>query len=324
LRDEEALYHSPANFFSPDLLNDILAQARVVMGITAVVFTGGEPILHPEFDRILDVSAANGLKISFVTNGWHFDRAWSSILDHRDSITHIAFSLDGVTAETHDAWRGTGSFERVVRAFSRCFVTGIPFTVKVGIRRDTVQQLEQLALFAARLGASSLNFSHIMPTSSEVEEASALSYAEREQADQEIANLSRIFKMNIGIDVGYHNLDVSPPCSALAGVSANVDYLGRLSLCCNLAGFRGSLEDPDVVADLKTEDFTSAFARLSNLASSQVKARRDRLESLEDRVTDPYVSSPCLFCLDTFGKLPWRARFDRAIESRILPVLQNR
>jgi MoaA/NifB/PqqE/SkfB family radical SAM enzyme len=322
LRDDDALYHTPANFFSPDLLDDILSQARAVMGLTAVVFTGGEPLLHPEFARILEVSAANRITISFVTNGWHFDRAWPSILAFRDSITHIAFSLDGVTAETHDAWRGSGSFERVVRAFSRCFVAGIPFAIKVAIRRDTIKQLEQIAIFAARLGASSLNFAHIMPTSSEVEAVSALSYAEREEADQEIANLSRIFKMNIGIDVGYHNVDVSAPCSALAGVSANVDYLGRLSLCCNLAGFRGGMEDPDVVADLKTEDFASAFAQLSNLASSQLEARRHRLESLHRDTKDPYVSSPCLFCLDTFKKLPWRREFD-ASESRALPVLQS-
>jgi len=320
LRDEEALYHTPANFFSPDLLNEILSQAREVMGVTAVVFTGGEPLLHPEFARILEVSAANGLTISFVTNGWHFERVWPSVLAYQDSITHVAFSLDGVTAQSHDAWRGSGSFERVVRAFSRCFATGIPFAIKVAIRRDRIQQLDQIALFAARFGASSLNFAHLMPTSREVEEASALSYAEREQADQEIANLSRIFKMNIGIDVGYHNLDVSPPCSALAGVSANIDYLGRLSLCCNLAGFRAGIDDSDVVADLKTEAFASAFARLSDLASSQLEARRHRIELLDGDVMDPYVSSPCLFCLDTFGKLPWRGR---AVE-RALPVLQSR
>ena len=323
LRDEDALYHSPATFFSPDLLNIILAQARELMGITAVVFTGGEPTLHPQFSRILEISAANGLKISFVTNGWHFDRVWPSVLAHRDSIAHVAFSLDGVTADTHDAWRGRGSFERVVQAFSRCFVSNIPFAVKVGIRRDTIQDLEQIAIFAARLGASSLNFSHIMPTSSDVEEASALSYEEREQADQEIANLSRIFKMKIGIDVGYHNLDVSPPCSALAGVSANIDYLGRLSLCCNLAGFRGGAEDTDVVADLNREDFTSAFARLSQLSSTQLEARRHRLESVANKTTDQYVSSPCLFCLDTFGKLPWRGTFAAGTETRSLPVLQN-
>ncbi|HSB28050.1 MAG TPA: radical SAM protein [Pyrinomonadaceae bacterium] len=324
LRDEDALYHTPANFFSPDLLNRILSQAQDVMGVTAVAFTGGEPTLHPEFDRILGVSAAKSLKTSFVTNGWHFEKVWPSILANRNSITHVAFSLDGITAETHDAWRGAGSFERVVRAFSRCYAAKIPFAVKVAIRRDTIEQLEQIALFAARFGAYSLNFAHIMPTSNEVEETSALSYVEREEADQEIANLSRIFRMKIGIDVGYHNRDVSPPCSALAGVSCNVDYRGRLSLCCNLAGFRGASGESDVVADLSVEDFAPAFRRLSEIAARQVEARRNRLEALDHDSADPYVSSPCLFCLDTFGKLPWRAGFGVGSESRSLPVLQSR
>ena len=129
-------------------------------------------------------------------------RSWPTVLAFRESLSHIGFSLDGVTAETHDAWRGVGSFVRIVRAFSRCFASNIPFAVKVGIRRDTIQSLEQFAPFSARLGASALNFAHIMPTSNEVEDVSALTYAERERADQEIANLSRIFKMKIGIDVG--------------------------------------------------------------------------------------------------------------------------
>ncbi|HEY6804534.1 MAG TPA: radical SAM protein [Pyrinomonadaceae bacterium] len=325
LRDEDALYHTPANFFAPELLDKIEREARETMGISAVVFTGGEPTLHPQFERILEVSAANNLKVSFVTNGWHFEKKiWPIVLKNRQLIDNIGFSLDGITAETHDAWRGAGSFVRVVRAFSLCFAAGIPFAVKFGIRRDTIDKLEQIALFSARLGASALNFGHIMPTSSEVEDESALTHAERQFADQEIANLSRIFKMNIGIDVGYYNLDPAAPCSALAGVSCNIDYLGRLSLCCNLSGFRGAAGEMDIAADLRTENFASAYARLSKVAAQQLEARRERLAAVagEDEV-DPYVSSPCLFCLDKFGKLPWRKSFVSVeTESRVLPVLQ--
>jgi MoaA/NifB/PqqE/SkfB family radical SAM enzyme len=324
LRDEDALYHTPANFLSVELLDRILRQARDVMGVTSVIFTGGEPTLHPDLAGILQVSQSNGLQSSFVTNGWHFEKIWPTVLKFRDSISNIGFSLDGVTAETHDAWRGAGSFVRVVRAFARCFASNIPFAVKVGIRRDTLPDLEKFALFSARLGASSLNFAHIMPTSNEVEDLSALTYSERERADLEIASLARIFKMKIGIDVGYHNLDVSPPCSALAGNSCNVDYRGRLSLCCNLSGFRGAAGELDVISDLSTEDFGLALSRLSEVASNQLRARRNRIEALDDKgaAVDPYVSSPCLFCLDTFGKLPWRAGFTEK-ESRALPVLQS-
>lgn len=317
LRDEDALYHTPANYLAPALLEKIVTYARESVGVTSLVFTGGEPTLHPDFKSILQVCTDNGVKASFVTNGWHFEKIWPTVLAHRNTITHVGFSLDGVTEESHDAWRGKGSFVRLVRAFSRCFAAQIPFVIKVGIRRDTISQLEQIALFSARLGAAALNFAHIMPTSQDVEDASALTYEESQFADQEIANLARIFKMEIGIDVGYHNRDPAPPCSALAGVSSNIDYKGRLSLCCNLSGFRGAAGEPDVVADLNTEDFSSAFTRLSQLATTQLERRRQRLA--ESQTSDPYINSPCLFCLDTFGKLPWRAQ----AETRSLPVLQR-
>ena len=326
LRDEDALYHTPANFLETEFLSRLVSEARTVMSVTNLVFTGGEPTLHPQFAGVIEIAEANGLLVSFVTNGWHFDRVWPTLLAHRRSITHVGFSLDGVTRETHDHWRGEGSFVRVVRAFSRCHASGIPFSIKMGIRRDTVPNLEQIAIFAARMGATLLSFGHVLPTSTSVEETSSLSLEERRRAEQEIASLSRIFKMRIGIDVGYYNVDVSPPCSALAGVSANVDYRGRLSLCCNLSGFRGAAGAGDVVADLHTEDFGSAFARLSQVAAAQVEARRERLTAIasEGREADLYTGSPCLFCLDTLGKVPWRpAPANVGAVSRSLPILLN-
>lgn len=323
LRDDEALYHSPAEYISPEFLEKLIHEARDVMGVSHLVFTGGEPTLHPRFTRLLDIGAANGLTMGFVTNGWHFERIWPAVLAHRDSIASIGFSVDGVTRESHDYWRGEGSFERLVRAFARCYAYEIPFALKIAIRRDTAANLEQIAIFAARMGAASLNFTHVMPTSA-AEDGSSLSLQERRLAEQEIANLSRIFKMTIGIDVGYYNLDPSPPCSALAGVSANIDYLGRLSLCCNLSGFRGAATDADVVADLNIEDFSTAFARLSTTAADQLEARRKHLAMLTEQGITPdlYSGSPCLFCLQTLGKMPWRqASAGMSSDSRSLPVL---
>ncbi|MCM3869325.1 MAG: radical SAM protein [Pyrinomonadaceae bacterium] len=326
LRDDDALYHTPANFLAAEFLSRIVSEARQVMGITHLVFTGGEPTLHPEFAGLMEIAQSNELLLSFVTNGWHFERIWPTVVAHRRSITHVSFSLDGVTRETHDHWRGDGSFVRVVRAVARCRASRIPFAFKMGLRRDTIPNLEQIAIFAGRMGATLLSFGHVLPTSTSVEDASSLSLEERRLAEQEIAALSRIFKMKIGIDVGYYNVDVSSPCSALAGVSANIDYRGRLSLCCNLSGFRGAVGEGDVVADLHTEDFGSAFARLSQVAAGQLEARRERLTTLasEGREADLYTGSPCLFCLDTLGKLPWRqATASVGVGSRSLPVLHG-
>src|SRR5690349_7765920 len=192
----------------------------------------------------------------------------------RHAVSHVALSLDGVTHEAHDRWRGKGSFDRLVRAFSRCYMSHLPFGIKIVIRRDLVDQLEQIAIFAARMGAAALNFVHVMPTSSGFENSLALNRSEQRAAEEEIAILARIFKLNIGIDVGYYNLDIErAPCAPLAGTSMNVDYRGRLSLCCNLSGFRGADEEPDVVADLNVESFASALSKWRALAAGQLQKR---------------------------------------------------
>jgi len=99
-----------------NLLKRVLKDAQEIGGITRVGFTGGEPTLHPQFIEVIETVATAGLTSSFVTNGWHFERIWPAVLANRESITHVAFSLDGITRETHDSWRGEGSFDRLVRA----------------------------------------------------------------------------------------------------------------------------------------------------------------------------------------------------------------
>jgi MoaA/NifB/PqqE/SkfB family radical SAM enzyme len=301
LRDDDALHHDPALFLPVDLFARILRDAREVMGIEHIVFTGGEPTLHRQFGDILAAVAELSLTCSVVTNGWHFERVWPALVEYRRTVTHVAFSLDGTTRETHDRWRGKGSFERLVRACSRCWASGFPFNLKVGIRRDTAPDLERFAIFAARMGAEGLSFAHLMPTSNVVAESLALTLEERAAAEREIAVLARIFKMPIGIDVGYYNTARVAPCSPLAGVSANVNYRGQLSLCCNLSGFRGGQGDDDIAGDLQREPFTVALQRLQRLASAQSDRRSTALAALDAASVkaDLSTGSPCLFCLGT-------------------------
>ena len=306
LRDEDALHPSRATFLPVELLERVLSDARQQMSLEQVTFTGGEPTLHPQFAGILRVVEDLGLTCSFVTNGWHFERIWPALARHRRVVTHVAFSLDGATREAHDAWRGAGSFDRVVRAFTRCWASDLPFTVKVVIRRDTIPQFEACALLAARMGAQALSFAHVMPTSSEAEQ-SALTLEERGAAEREIAQLARIFKMLISLDVGYYNIARSAPCSPLAGVSGNINYKGELTLCCNLSGYRGANGSTDVIADLNTESFQEARQRLHVLARAQADRRVSALErfAADGRPPDLRTASPCQFCLSTLGKTPW-------------------
>jgi MoaA/NifB/PqqE/SkfB family radical SAM enzyme len=266
-----------------------------------------------------------GLTTSFVTNGWHFARVWAGLQKRKEKVTHVSFSLDGTTRETHDGWRGTGSFDRLIQAISLCRRGGLRFNLKVGIRRDTLPRLEEFAIFAARMGASALSFAHLLPTGDGFEAELALNMQEQAAANLEVAELARIFKMRVGLDVGYYNIDTSrAPCSPLAGASCNIDYRGYLTLCCNLSGFRGAMGEAEVAGDLNKEDFGVAYQRLRSIVDHQLTKWREILGEYERRGVPPelHVGSPCLFCLDTFKKTPWRNQSSSA-ERRALPIVNG-
>jgi MoaA/NifB/PqqE/SkfB family radical SAM enzyme len=320
VRDDDALHRDPARFFPADLLRRVVREARAACGVRHVAFTGGEPTLHPRFGEMTETVAAEGLEYSFVTNGWTFERVFPVLEASRSALKLVAFSLDGATAEAHDRWRGRGSFVRVVQAVTRCYRAGVPFIFKVAVRRDTVGQMERIALFAARLGAAALHFSHLLPTSGEAEDELALTFAERERAEQEIGALATILKMPVALAVGFYDLNPAPPCSPLRGTSYNVDYRGRLTLCCNLSGYRGAAGEADVAADLNEEDFAAGYERLRRVAAAQLERRALALAALARAgERDVYTGSPCLFCLRSFGKIPWRAA--QGAVGRALPVL---
>jgi len=307
LRDEDALYHQAASFFPSDLLRRILVRARDAFGLTRVGFTGGEVTIHPRFDEIIDTVASEGFAFSFVTNGWLFERVFPTLRRHRGAIRVIAFSLDGATRAAHDRWRGHGSFTRVIQAMTRCRFSDMPFSVKVTLRRDTVAELEQIVLLAARLGAKAVHCSHLLPTSEAADTEYGLTLAERQDAERELATLASIMRLPVRLSTGYYNIDPAPPCEALDGQYCNVDYRGRLTLCCNLAGFRGAATEPDVVADLNHEDFATAYAKLQDVRQAQNERRRSALAAFiqQGQQPDLYTGSPCLFCLKSFDKLPW-------------------
>jgi MoaA/NifB/PqqE/SkfB family radical SAM enzyme len=323
-RDDEQLYHTKANFFPADLLRRIIRGARAAYDIKYVSFTGGEPTLHPRFAEIVRTVREEGVQLGFVTNGWHFDRALPALLANRGAVRVVAFSIDGATRESHDRWRGEGSFVRLMRAVAKCYALGLPFLFKAPIRRDTLGELEAMAVLAARLGAMGVDFSHFLPTSQDFETEYALTRDERSHAEQEIGVLNKILNIRIGIAAGFYDTDPAAPCANLRGITCNVDYRGRLTLCCNIAGYRGAAEETDVIADLNVEEFGAAYGRLQSLIELQVERRRRALAEHAARGVEPdlYVGSPCLFCMQSFGKIPWRPVAQGARSLPVIPAAQ--
>src|SRR5437867_9330860 len=57
-----------------ELVESVVNQAIDLYGSVIVSLTGGEPLLHPDFTRVIEFLGAKSVRYRFVTNAWHLKR----------------------------------------------------------------------------------------------------------------------------------------------------------------------------------------------------------------------------------------------------------
>ncbi len=283
-----------------DLLTSILQQARK-LGASKITYTGGEIALYPNLAAALENAAALGYRYAIVTNGWHFQQILPLISATRHALKHIFFSIDAANEADHDRARGKGSFRKIMNAVSLCRFHNLPFSFQLVVNNENFAEMERVALLAARLGAASVKFGHMLPTSASIDQQLSLSADKRQAAENEARALAAIFKISIAFSASESNRELSPPCEALSTQAVSIDARGRLSLCCQLSGYRGGDSDSDIIADLNEIDFASAYEKFLTRAEAQ---QQRRIEALRDGL--PEAQYPCHFCIATMAKTPWR------------------
>ena len=105
-------YHRGDNL-SFKLLKNIYSQSKNFT-FSEVSFTGGEPVLHPNFEEIVRITVKNNMKFSFVSNGYFINKYKFILQKYKKFLTGATFSLDGATKQIHDTIRQKGSYEKVL------------------------------------------------------------------------------------------------------------------------------------------------------------------------------------------------------------------
>lgn len=122
------------------------------LGFVHAFFTGGEPFLLPDIYDMLAYSSAR-METTVLTNAMLLH---GSRLEKLASIANeqliVQVSLDGGSAEVHDAYRGAGSWERTVTGIRELQSRG--FRVRLGTTETPVNSahLKQLCEFHRSLG----------------------------------------------------------------------------------------------------------------------------------------------------------------------------
>lgn len=313
LRDESSLHGRPHALPIVDLAR-ILGELRTLTEHCEIQFTGGEPTLHPEFRLALKTVQDVGFRFAVITNGWNFERVLPAVLEYRDSLDAILFSLDGITREDHDRLRGKGSFARVMRAVMACQKNGLAFYFKVKMDRHRAPFLRDFANFAVRLGAKQLQFSPLFPANPASFD-DVMDIPQQQEFLREVNQLRSALRLNIELSAGFFDPRPEPTCGTLLKRIINIDYHARLVLCTILAGFRGQEEDRDVIADLRSVPLTAALLKLWGAVEARNRQRADAFAALGEAADRPSMrlGSNCFDCLCSFNKMR-PGRFDQGPE----------
>jgi SynChlorMet cassette radical SAM/SPASM protein ScmF len=148
----------PVGFFET-----AIAEAKP-LGLTGVKLTGGEPLLHPEFRRLLEIVRREDLSLTIETNGVLCTPELAAEIA-KSARRHVSVSIDGADASTHDWVRGVrGSFRLAQQAVRNLVAADTPPQIIMAVMRCNADQIEAVIQMAESLGASSVKFNIIQPT----------------------------------------------------------------------------------------------------------------------------------------------------------------
>jgi len=100
---------------TPEDVADLSIQADE-LGLARFVVTGGEPLLFPDLDEIVEAIHPERHYINLDTNGWFLNLPKAKHLKSI-GVDRIQLSIDSLIAADHDAFRGkVGSHIRAMRA----------------------------------------------------------------------------------------------------------------------------------------------------------------------------------------------------------------
>ena len=296
--------HSPrARDLDFALIERLVGEARD-LGIAYVGITGGEAMLHPRFLDILDVIVDAGRPYHFLTNGLGlpaFIPRWLQRPERREKLRAICVSLDGATAETHDAIRGRGTFHRTLAGIAVLRAMKIPFAVFHCVNRKNRHEIDQMGLLAHHLGAEKLFIAHFLPNGRPDATAEFdLNTAERHEVEFVIKRLIDAMRFPIYMGEGYYTDQVDHECPTVRGNILNVDPNGHLTFCCELSNFYGDRRPAE-----QRDDFIADLRQVSlreGLELQRARIERFRAERLADPTFGEDDRFACRYCVRHFGK----------------------
>lgn len=125
-----------------------LAREFEALGGLRLLISGGEPLLHPQWEQVNAALLALPVRRVLLSNGLLLsDQILANL-----AVEEVQISLDGLAAG-HQALRGPRSFDKTVAAARRVRAAGLDLSIATMVHPGNLGEMEGLAELVGSLGA---------------------------------------------------------------------------------------------------------------------------------------------------------------------------
>jgi len=203
------------------------------LNFNTVMLVGGEPILHPEFKKLIELIRKYNYEFYIISNGWFYREYWEALGEDKKNFTGINLSLDGTTSEVHDNIRDKkGSFDRVIESIKFYRKKGVEVGLKFLLSKRNYHQIEEMVKLCKKFKIKQLTLMTEIPAAH-----SDLSTEERTEAIKKILSLQRRFRDSLRMQMAasfFQNIEYKTGihfCSVLDAQRIFIDFNGGMLFC---------------------------------------------------------------------------------------------
>jgi AdoMet-dependent heme synthase len=133
--------------------------------VPVFVLTGGDPIKRPDLFELVDHARTAGVHASLTPSATPLLTRDVVQRLKRAGLARLAVSMDGASAETHDAFRGmSGSYARTLNAVQWANEVGLPVQINTTFSRRNIGEIDTIVALMERLRIMMWSVFFLVPT----------------------------------------------------------------------------------------------------------------------------------------------------------------
>ncbi|MDT8783039.1 MAG: radical SAM protein [Candidatus Bathyarchaeota archaeon] len=133
-------------------------------GVTALAFSGGEPLTRSDFFEVAKYAADRGLYVSVASNGTLLTKANVQKLKE-SKVNYLDVSIDGSSAKSHDDFRGVpGTFDKAIAGLKNCVEADLCVCIATTVGKKNMEELPEIIDLAEEIQAERFTYFNFIPT----------------------------------------------------------------------------------------------------------------------------------------------------------------